>query len=147
MVYTKITSAALILSAALLGACAERVQTYGHVIKETQVNKVQMGEHTRRDVAQILGTPTTLSTYDAKKWYYVSERVTHRVLSPNNLKKRDIVVVEFDDNGKVSAIAYKDQSAAKEIEPATNRTRTHGQQLGIVDQMIDNVKRGLPGGN
>ena len=63
------------LSIAILSAgCTASVQNRGHVIDPVAVNEIATGIHGKRDVEDILGTPSTIGTFDHDVWYYISEQ-------------------------------------------------------------------------
>ena len=131
------------LLALSLSACAEGVAIHGNVIKQSQIETLKVGISTKRDVLQTLGTPSTEATFDKNRWYYVSEHVTTKPMDISVLNEREIVIVDFDTNQKVSSIQFKNKSDGRYVEQSNRKTATQGEQLGVLEQMIENIGKGL----
>jgi outer membrane protein assembly factor BamE (lipoprotein component of BamABCDE complex) len=62
-----------LFAAALLGvavtACAPTVATRGNMADPDRIAQVKVGQSTRDEVASVLGTPTSVGTFDQNVWY------------------------------------------------------------------------------
>src|SRR3546814_15484806 len=54
--------------------CSPRIDTRGNLPDPDIVSELQPGLHDRDQVAQILGSPSTVGTFDDSTWYYISKR-------------------------------------------------------------------------
>ncbi len=126
-----------------LTACSTRTHTHGHVIKDKYIQQIEVGIHDRMAVANILGSPSSMSTFDDHKWYYITEKTVSEPLKPNQLEERRLIIVKFDENGKVQDILEKNETDGQTISRVEKETPTHGQSLGVVDQLIGNIGGGL----
>ena len=136
-------STVIICMALALTSCAKRVDTHGNVIKQSQLDKIEIGEHSQRDVAALLGSPTATGTFNNKRWYYFTEKSAVESLGERSLLEREIVIIDFNNQGIATAMTFKDQDDSKAVTPDKATTETHGQTMGIIDQFIDNLSRGL----
>lgn len=132
----------LALAAGTLTACAETVTTHGQIILPSRLAQIKPGTTTRAEVQQLMGTPSTTGTFNDARWYYVTSTVKTKVLQPNVLQKREIVIVDFDPNGIVSNLSQRTEADAKEVEPVGATTRTHGQSMGVLEQAFGNLGLG-----
>lgn len=126
-----------------LSACVSTEVVHGHVIKENQLSEIRTGIHDKNDVAAIMGTPSSVSTFKDDKWYYISETRIKKPLKTSSLKDRRIIIVEFDEKGRVALVSEKDASSGKIIVRNENITPTAGQNLGVVEQVFGNLGAGL----
>lgn len=126
-------------------ACSQTTTTHGQVILQSRLEQVQQGVSTKGDVERLLGSPSTKGTLSDDRWVYISSVMTDKPLNPDILNKRQIIVIDFDPSGTVASITGKSEADAKELEPAKKTTTTHGQSLGILEGMMQNL--GNFGGN
>ncbi len=126
----------------LTSACSEIVATHGQIIQPNQLERVKVGVHDKQTVQRLLGSPSATGTLNENRWYYITETTLSKPLNPNLLKERQVVIIEFDANGTVAALKTKDASDGKQIDPNTDVTKTQGQSMGVIDQMLDNLGMG-----
>lgn len=137
---------AFIVCALFISACAETVNTRGQIILPSRLAQIQPGQTTRDDVVQLLGSPSTQGTMNDERWYYISSSVGTRAFQPHELKSRQIVIIDFDPQTNVVAkVTQKNEKDGKEITPEEVTTKTHGQSLGIVEQMFGSLGNVLTG--
>ena len=139
----------VLLPAALLAACAETITTQGQVVLPSRLAQVKPGVSTQADVQQLLGSPSTTSTFkahpqDGDTWYYITSIVKDKVLRPNQLQKRDIVIVTFTPSGTVAGLEKKTEADGKTVDPVAKTTPTQGQSMGVFQQMFGNLGLGNP---
>lgn len=128
--------------AILVSSCAETVSTHGQVILPSRLAQVETGVSSKQDVQRLLGSPSTIGTFNDNRWYYITSTLKDRPLNPDILEKREVIIIDFDPSGTVAGISSKDQSKGKAIEPDKAATTTHGQSLGIIDSMLQQVGLG-----
>lgn len=130
---------ALIACALVIASCAETVNTRGQIILPSRLAQVQPGVSTKQDVLQLLGSPSTQGTMNDNRWYYISSSVGTTPFTPHDLKSRQVVIIDFDANDIVANLTEKSKADGKQLTPEADATKTHGQALGIVDQLIGNL--------
>lgn len=139
------STASRVFAAALLGltvtACAPTVATRGNMTDPEAVAAIKTGSTTRAEVAGLLGTPTSMGTFDSKVWYYIGQTTEKTAFFKPDVKERRVVVVHFDDAGVVSDLKTLDASQGQDIEMVERTTPTHGRELGFLEQMIGNFGR------
>lgn len=135
------TALLLLAGAALLGACSPRIDQRGNLLDPDAVLAVQPGVQTKDQVAQLLGTPSTVATFDDKTWYYVSKRTETTAFFPSDITDQQVLVVRFDDIDLVEKIEIYGMNDAYEIEPVGRVTPTYGQRLTILQQLFGNIGR------
>lgn len=132
--------AATLPVAAIIASCTETVNTRGQIITPSRLSQIQPGTTSRQDVLQLLGSPSMQGTMNENRWYYVTSVVGTKAFEPHDLKSRQVVIIDFDPaSDTVAALTQKTEADGKEIAPAEGSTPTHGQSLGIVDQLLGNL--------
>ena len=85
-----------------LGACAQSVQVRGNIPDGEVVSKISPGVHTRIDIASLLGSPSTVSTFEDSKWYYIGQKTTQFAFFEPEVLERKVLVISFDAAGYVA---------------------------------------------
>src|SRR3990167_164573 len=95
-------SLALFLPCILVG-CAT-IDNRGHVVEPVQLEKIKVGVTKKEQVAELLGTPSSVSTFGNKTWFYLSETTQRRAFFLPTVLKSNVTRIEFDDQGKVKSL-------------------------------------------
>jgi outer membrane protein assembly factor BamE (lipoprotein component of BamABCDE complex) len=135
---TPALSVALLLASSL-ACCGEIVSTHGSILQPDQVAQIKPGFTTQDQVRQWLGSPATTGALNQNRWVYVTSTMKDKPLEPNILTHRQVLVIDFDPSGTVVAVNQKTESDSKQIDPSAKITPTHGQSLGILDQIFQNI--------
>lgn len=140
-------SAAPLLALALgLGtaACSPIVHTRGHMVDPERLAQVQAGKSTADDVLQILGTPTSVGTFDTRSWYYIGQVTERTAFFEPEVVERRVVAIRFESNGVVKEIRDIDKSQGQELEVVERATPTAGHEMGLLEQLLGNVGKFNP---
>lgn len=125
----------------LLSACAPRVANRGNNPDEETLSQIQPGESERQDVMDIIGVPTVTSTYDAREWYYVSQRTETEAWFKPDIKERRVLVIRFDDRGVVESMENLTLADGYQVSPVDRVTPTAGNEITFMGQMFGNFGR------
>lgn len=136
-------TAALLCALLLAGAaaCAPTVSNHGHRMDMTVVDQIRPGETSREEVARLLGSPSSVSAFGDKSWYYVAQRTERMTFYQESVAAQDVLRVDFDDQGLVKDVSRRGLETARAVDPATETTRTLGNELTIVQQFVGNIGR------
>ncbi|MDD9912592.1 MAG: outer membrane protein assembly factor BamE [Alphaproteobacteria bacterium] len=127
-----------------LAACkTTTVATHGQIVQERHIERLHPGVTTQDQVRRLLGSPSTVGTFNDNRWYYLTATTSSAPLNTNVLKDRRIVIVEFDQDRVVSRILTKTEEDGKEVPFQENETPTQGQSRGVLNQMLDNLGKGF----
>ncbi len=122
-------------------ACAKPAFKTGNNVDDVRLAEIVPGEHTRQDVAEILGSPSTVSTFKDDNWYYVSRTTQQTAFFDPEVLEQRTVVVSFDRSGVVESVREVGLEEAQPIEPVARSTPTQGNSLTIMQQLLSNVGR------
>jgi outer membrane protein assembly factor BamE (lipoprotein component of BamABCDE complex) len=140
--------------AALLAACEPTIANRGNILEPEKLAEVKAGTTTREEVVAKLGTPTEVSTFDDKTWYYVGRQTKQYSFLDPEVVKQQAIEVKFDDKGVVTAVNNLDLSQAQDVEMAAGATPTYGRNDTFLRQLLGDVahpsvagqRSGNPGG-
>jgi outer membrane protein assembly factor BamE (lipoprotein component of BamABCDE complex) len=122
-------------------ACTPTVSTHGHPLDPEQVTQIKPGVTSREEVTRLLGSPSTIGTFEQERWFYVSQRNEVMSFYKADVTQQDVVRIDFDANGIVSDVHTHGLELAQAIEPDPNRTRTLGNELTAMRQLLGNIGR------
>ena len=132
----------------VIAACSTFVDQRGNLPEEDKLAEIQPGVSTREQVQQLLGTPSSTSTFDDSTWYYISKKTEQwAFLAPETVEQK-VVAIDFDADGKVRDIRTRGLDDAKEVAMVDRATPTPGKTLGFFEQLFGNLgKFNTPTGN
>lgn len=136
----------LVAGALLLfvAACSGNVQVHGNMPDPVLVSEIQPGAYGQRDVASLLGSPSTVSTFGDKRWYYVGQTVSTFAFFKPKVLERNVLVVSFDDEGRVQATRTYTLADGRRVSPVDRVTPTEGRDLTVLQQLLGNFGRFSP---
>lgn len=127
--------------AVMIAACSPIVDSRGNLPESEDLEKIRVGTSTKDEVTSVLGSPSSIATFDPNTWYYISKRTeTVAFLRPEMLDQK-VLTIRFDDAGLVKEIAQTDRDAGREIDPVDRTTPTSGQTFSIWQQLFGNIGR------
>ena len=134
---------ALALSATCLGlmACGTGIQVRGNLPEPEDVAVIEPGVHSRQDIVDLLGSPSTVSTFQDRKWYYIGQKTQQFAFSRPEVLDRSVLVVTFDDAGYVDQTISYTLADGKQVQPVERITPTEGKDLTILQQLFGNLGR------
>src|SRR5687767_11466940 len=76
-----------------LGACTGRVDTRGNLADPEVVSQITPGESTRGTVEDLLGSPTTVATFNDQTWYYIGRKTEKFAFFEPEVLEQQVVAV------------------------------------------------------
>lgn len=126
---------------AALAACQPRIDTRGNLPDVDNVLKINPGEDGRDQVEDLLGTPSSIGTFDDRTWYYISTRTETVAFFKPEVVDQEVLMVKFDDAGVVSDMKVYGLENGRVIEPVERSTPTLGREMTVLQQLIGNLGR------
>ena len=138
--YHLLLGTALILGTA---ACTPTISQRGNMLEDYQIEKVEIGTHSKSDVLRLVGSPTTVAPFNEDIWYYIGQETQKRgILDPKVTDER-IVAIAFNQEGFVEQISDVDQGRIN-IPIARDKTPTHGNDRTVVQDLLGNLGKFNP---
>ena len=122
-------------------ACQPRITTHGFMPRNDLIEKLQPGHQDKLQVANILGTPTVIATFDENIWYYITQTTENQSFFKPKLVDQQILALKFDSTGTLSSLATRNIVDAKHIEPNPGKTPTAGRDISVFQQLFGNFGR------
>ncbi|MDX6749227.1 outer membrane protein assembly factor BamE [Geminicoccaceae bacterium 1502E] len=124
-----------------VGACSPTVKNHGYRIDETRLAQITPGVTSREEVRRLLGSPSAAGTFEDDRWYYISQKTERMSFYQAELVAQDVVGITFDERGIVAGIEQRGLEDAQAVEPSDDTTRTLGNDLTVLQQLLGNVGR------
>lgn len=132
-------------AAALLAtaACAPIRNVRGYIPDEEKVATVKVGEDTRDTVQDKLGTPSSSAAFGDPVWYYISSEEERYAFFKDDTTSRQILAVQFNDDGKVSEVRKYGLADGQVIDLVSRETPTRGREMSLIQSLFGGI--GAPG--
>ena len=125
----------------LLASCETIVDQRGFAPTPGSVEKLEVGTQSREDVVRLIGSPSTIATFNPNTWYYIAQKQeTWAFLKPVILEQ-NVLQLTFNESGRLQAMKKYDLSNGKDIEMVSRITPTAGKELTVLEQIMGNVGR------
>lgn len=133
---------------AMTAACMEaRIDQRGNKPDEDQVVQINPGVDDKIRVSELIGTPSTISTFDDRTWYYISKRTETTAFFEPDVTDQEILAITFNDEGVVDSMRIYGQEDGRTIAYVDRVTPTEGNELTIMQQLFGNLGRFNPEGD
>ncbi|WP_193371235.1 outer membrane protein assembly factor BamE [Pelagibius marinus] len=133
----------LVLACATVGlsACGNTVQLRGNTPDPEDVAAIQPGVQSRQDIIDLLGSPSTVSTFQDRKWYYIGQKTEEIAFMKPTVIDRKVLVITFDESGLVESTRNYTMADAQDVDPVDRETPTEGRDLTLLQQLFGNIGR------
>lgn len=138
--FGRIFSGAIVLAAGLaLSACQHHVDDLGYVPDPDEVARIKPGLQGRDEVREILGSPSSASTFTDDRWFYISKKIEWVAFFTPDVLDQKVIEVDFDKDGMVSDVRNYTLADGEQIDPVARKTPSPGRELGFFEQLIGNI--------
>ena len=142
-----LAGASLALALSVLAACSPRIDQRGNRPDEDQVVLINPGVDDKNRVAELIGTPSSISTFDDRTWYYISRRTETTAFFDPEVMDQQILAISFDDQGVVDNMRIYGQEDGQTIAYVDRVTPTEGNEMTILQQLLGNLGKFNPAGD
>jgi outer membrane protein assembly factor BamE (lipoprotein component of BamABCDE complex) len=136
-----VTGLALIGPLGGLAACTPTIQQEGNVPDPDQVVQINPGVDDKNRVSQLLGSPSAVSAFQDRTWYYISRRTEQTAFLDPKVVEQEVLAVSFDANNIVEDLRVYGVENGRIVESVDRVTPTHGNDLTFVQQLLGNLGR------
>ncbi len=127
--------------AVAVSGCVSRLDTRGNFPDPDRVEEIKPGEQSREEVEEILGSPSAVTAFGSDTWYYISKQTETFAFFEPKVTERQVVVIKFDKDGKVTKVEKVGLEEGKKVTPVERTTPTHGNKMTVIEQLIGNLGR------
>jgi len=130
---------AAVLAGVALAACTISVDQRGKLPDPDKLAEIQPGNTTKEQVVKILGTPSSVSTFNDDTWYYISRKTEQVAFFSPTVLDQQVYIVDFDPKGVVKEVGHRTMADGEHVTPAPGATPSPGRELTFLEQLIGNM--------
>jgi outer membrane protein assembly factor BamE (lipoprotein component of BamABCDE complex) len=137
-------TAPLLLAGALLAplaACENITDQRGFAATPGSVDKIEIGAQSREDIVRLVGSPSSVATFNPNVWYYISQKQETFAFMKPKITEQNVLQLTFNDTGRLQAMKKYDLEDAEKITMVSRITPTAGKELTVLEQIMGNVGR------
>jgi outer membrane protein assembly factor BamE (lipoprotein component of BamABCDE complex) len=138
---TPVLALTALLVAGALAGCGFPPDARGNDPDKVALSAVKPGVTDKASVTQLLGSPSSVATFDTNIWYYISQETQNVAFFKPRLKNEKVVAISFNDKGVVQKIAYLGLADHREIVPNPDATPAPGREFTLMEQLVGNFGR------
>ncbi|MBM3468255.1 MAG: outer membrane protein assembly factor BamE [Alphaproteobacteria bacterium] len=131
----------LLLFATLNAGCSPTIETRGFNTGSVKFDQIKPGIQSKQEVQELLGSPSTIPSFDNNKWYYIYKKTSATSFFTPTVLEQQVTVITFDNRGIVSDVKTHTGEEAKNIKPIERKTETVGQESGVLREVFSNFGR------
>ena len=104
--------------------------------------QIQPGVASREEVTRVLGSPSTIGTFDTERWFYVSQRNEVVSFYQADITRRMWCSIDFDGNGIVQRCPHaRPGDGPERSSRILTRPARLGNELTAIQQFLGNIGR------
>ena len=139
--FIRTISYAIILS--LIYNCSPRISRHGNFFSKDELRILQTTRLNKSEIIEILGQPSTKSTFSNNTWYYIffiqKEKAYFQVKNSRN----KVLKIKFDEKQNVESYDIIENDTSIKIETIKVETTNEIFKRGLVRELLDSFVRRL----
>jgi len=125
----------------LIYNCSPRISRHGNIFSDDELKILQTTRLNKSEIIQILGQPSTKSTFSDNIWYYIffiqKEKAYFQVKNSRN----KVLKIKFDDNQNVETYNIIKNNQSIKIKTVKVDSDTSVFNRGIARELLDSFIR------
>ncbi len=126
---------------AIAVSCAPVYRNHGYVPDDADLESVIVGVDTRDSVEELLGLPTTGGVTKSDGFYYISSRWRHFTYNKPKPIEREIVAINFDNEGVVTNISRYGLEDGRVVVLSRRVTSGGAGEISFIRQLMGDFGR------
>jgi outer membrane protein assembly factor BamE (lipoprotein component of BamABCDE complex) len=122
-----------------LAGCETNVAQRGFAGTPGSVEKLEVKTQSREDVVRLIGSPSTIATFNPNVWYYVAQKQEQFAFFKAHIVDQKVLQLTFNDEGRLQTIKSYDLANAQDVRMVSRITPTAGKELTVLEQIMGNV--------
>lgn len=136
----RIFSTVCVLAAIVLCGCVSKDITRGYPEDESIVTKLKTGTTTKEAAVELLGDPSTKSTFNPNIWYYISTQMKSVGFLRPEIVREQVMQLSFKGD-VLQEVAFFDNLTKKKIVFHRGQSLTNGDDSGVLKDFFRNFGR------
>ena len=133
---TKLPMTLIVLVVLLLVSCTGLTTRHGYAPTLEELEGIEVGVSTQRDVFGLIGTPTHVDQEYGTTWIYVENQIYYEGLRPPEVTERNVVLILYGDGVIVRNIETYGMEDGVPVQLTQRITETYKGRLTLVQQIM-----------
>ena len=126
----------------LIYSCSPRISRHGNFFTKEELNILKSAKLNKSEIIEVLGQPSTKSTFSDNTWYYIYFIQKERAIFEVKNTANTVLKIRFDNKQNVSDYTII-KNNAEGISISTDITETNALKRGLVRELLDSFVRRL----
>jgi outer membrane protein assembly factor BamE (lipoprotein component of BamABCDE complex) len=124
-----------------VGGCNLPLDQRGNLPTTAQLSEIKPGLTDKATVTRVLGSPSSVGTFDGDTWYYISQKTREIAFFKRELVDQEVIAIDFDKDGVVRDVRHRGMNDRVAVVPNPNATPAPGREYTFWEQLIGNFGR------
>ncbi len=130
----------LILILFTCSCCIKTAYTSGHLFEEDELSALHKAKY-KQDIENILGSPTSTSTFGQETWYYITTKKEQIAFLQAKVIEQNIIEITFNSDNSINKVYRYNEKDAKPLELVEEYTVSKGTESRTMQKFFYNVGR------
>ncbi len=127
-----------------LNCSADKVSNnHGFISLHAKFKKITINKTNKNDILNIIGPPSSVSSFDNNKWFYIQRMKTNQSLFKLGVKKinkNDILIVKFDNKGILNYKKILNVNNMNDINYTKDITEKEFKQNDLLFKILSSIR-------
>ena len=117
---------------------------HGSISLQEKYEKIVINKSNKNDILKIIGPPSSTSSFDDYKWFYIQTKKENQSLFKlgiKKVKKNDVLIVTFDKKGILNEKKILKINDMNDIKYAKNITEKKYKQNNTVYKILSSIRQ------
>ena len=126
----------------LIYNCSPRISRHGNFFTKEELNILKSAKLNKSEIIEVLGQPSTKSTFSDNTWYYIYFIQKERAIFEVKNTANTVLKIRFDNKQNVSDYTVI-KNNVEGISISTDITESNALKRGLVRELLDSFVRRL----
>jgi len=136
----------IILSFLIISNCTinKVIKHHGVHFLDKKHEKLTLNNSNKNDIIELLGPPSTTSTFDKDLWIYIERNTSSSKLTKLGKKKlltNNVLVLEIDNKGILIEKIFLDKNAMQDLQFTESFTKMSYQKRSFVYDFLSSIRQ------
>jgi len=116
---------------------------HGFISLQSKFEKITVNKTNKNDILNIIGPPSSVSSFDNNKWFYIQRMKTNQSLFKLGVKKinkNNILIVKFDNKGILNYKTILNVNDMNDIKYTKDITEKEFKQNDLLFKIFSSVR-------
>ncbi len=123
----------------IMNGCAPKVEVRGNMPPASKLERISVGETRMDEIVALIGTPSTVATFDSYVWYYISSRKEGFAFFDKEITDYVVLELKFNKERVLESMNRYLEEDRLALSYSEQETPTSGREFTFWEQMFGNL--------